>query len=283
MASPTQARAFALEAGERPVGIRTFTGYVALAGLGNAAIATYLIFHLPPNAPTLRSLLVRALIYVAGAGLAALGGARFYWNRSSAPFRFDPPLSFRTFALVDATAWVWVPSIVLLSRRDSPASAVLSALAAALLASGMRRILPSTGWLRPQDRTPQQNKNELFAATLRTAPREAHGYVIALCLYATGSLLFDRFYLIAGVPLALAAFLFAWKLTLEPAHADSNSRAALRLVPVAAAAVLVTFCVLDYGIGHYAATNLALGPGNSRGSGASTRRGAVKVSGNFRI
>lgn len=278
MASSTQAGAFAVEAGKRPIGIRTFAGYVALAGLGNAAIAAYLISHLPPYAPTLRSLLVRSLIYVAAAMLAGLGGARFYWIRSSTPFRFDPPLSFHLFALVDAAAWVWAPSIVLLSRQDSPASAALSALGAALLANGLRRILPSADSLRPQDRAPQPNECELFAATLRTAPREAHGYVIALCLYATGGLLIGRFYLIAGAPLALAAFLFAWKLTFEPIPAN-NSRPALRLVAIAAAAVLVTFCVLDYGIGHYKAANLALAPGNNRGGDASNRRGTVKASG----
>jgi hypothetical protein len=279
MASATEASAFALEAGKRPIGIRTFAGYVALAGMGNAVIAAYLISRLPPSAPTLRSLLVRALIYVAGAALVGLGGARFYWNRSSTPFRFDPPLSFRLFALVDATAWVWAPSIVLLSRRDSPASVALSALGAALLANGLRRILPSADSPHLQDRAPQPNERELFASTLYTAPREAHGYVIALCLYVTGYLLIGRFYLIAGAPLALAAFLFAWKLTLEPAPANDNSRPALRLVAIAAAAVLVTFCVLDYGIDHYKATNLARVPGKNGGGDASNRRGTVKTSG----
>jgi len=277
MASPTQATAFALEADKRPIGIQTFAGYVALAGLGNAVIAAYLISDLPPYAPTFRSLFLRALIYVAAAVLAGLGGARFYWIRSSTPFRFDPPLSFRLFALVDAAAWVWAPSIVLLSRRDSPASAALSALGAALLANGLRHILPPADSLDPQDRALQPSECELFAATLRTAPREAHGYVIALCLFATGCLLMGRFYLIAGAPLGLAAFLFAWKLTLEPVPANDNSRPALRLVAIAAAAVVVTFCVLEYGIGHYKTAGLA--PGNNRDGGAGSRHGNVEAPG----
>src|ERR1039458_5194154 len=128
MACSAQAGTFALQAGERPIGIKTFAGYVALAGLVNAAIAAFLLFRLPTShAPSLRSLLIRAFIYVAGAVLAGMGGARFYWNRSSTPFRFDPPLSFRLFVLVNAAAWVWVPSIALLSRQDSPAAAALSA------------------------------------------------------------------------------------------------------------------------------------------------------------
>lgn len=283
MATSAQTGAFALQAGERPIGIRTFAGYVALAGLGNAAIAAFLLFRLPAShAPSVRSLLVRALIYVAGAVLAGTGGARFYWNRSSTPFRFDPPLSFRLFALENATAWVWVPSIVLLSRQDSPASAALSALGAALLANGLRRILPSHGSLHPPDFAPQPNERELFAATLRTAPREAHGYIIALCLYATGYFLISRFYLSAGAPLALAAFLFAWKLNLEPAPANNTSRASLRLAPIAAAAVLVTLFVLLEGIGHrnrMEAANLVLANGNNQGSDASSHPSTVKASG----
>ena len=283
MASSAQSGAFALQAGERPIGIRTFAGYIALAGLGNAAIAAYLLFRLPAShAPSLRSLLVRALIYVAGAVLAGMGGARFYWNRSSAPFRFDPPLSFRRFARVNATAWVWVPSIVLLSRQDSPVSVALSAVGAALLANGLRRILPSAGSPHPQDSTLQPDERELFVATLRTAPREAHGYVIALCLYATGYFMISRFYLTAGVSLALAAFLFTWKRAPELATADNNRRAALRLAAIAVVAVLVTLFVLLDGVGHrnrMEASNLALARGNNQGGDVSARPGTVKVPG----
>ncbi|HUV68416.1 MAG TPA: hypothetical protein VMW15_02055 [Terracidiphilus sp.] len=283
MFSSAQTVPFALQAGERPIGIRTFAGYVALAGLGNAAIAAFLLFRLPAShEPSLHSLLIRAFIYVVGAVLAGMGGARFYWNRSYASFGNVPPMSFRFFALVNATAWVWVPSIVLLSRQDSPASAALSALGAALLANGLRRILPSADSPHSQDRTPQPSERELFAATLHTAPRDAYGYVIAFCLYAGGYFLLNGFYLNAGAPLALAAFLFAWRLTLKPAPANSNFRAAYRLAAIAAAAVLITFFVLLDGIGHrnrVDAANLARARGQNQGGDVSGHPGTINGSG----
>ena len=113
----------AVEAGAaRAVSVRRFTGYLILAGsMTNAAIAAYLLFHLPASRePTMRSLIIRACsCSLAEPFLAGMAGSRFYWNRSSAALRADSPLSFRRFVLVNAEAWVWVPAIVLLSRRDS--------------------------------------------------------------------------------------------------------------------------------------------------------------------
>jgi hypothetical protein len=191
---------------------------------------------------------------------------------------------------VNANAWVWVPAVVLLSRQDSPGSAALAALGAALLANGLRRIIPSpAGPLHRQAPAMEPERRELFAATLHTAPREAHGYVIAICIYATGYFLFNHFYLNAGAPLALGAFLFAWKRTLEPVSTftgnDSRRRAALRLVPIAAAAIFVTLIVMMVGIGHrnrVEAARAALVAGNGAGDGASPYRrhaGSVNVSG----
>jgi hypothetical protein len=289
MASSTQAGAFALQAGERPLSMRRFTGYVVTAGLVNASIAAFLLFRLPASQePSLHSLAIRAFIYVAGAVLAGMAGARFYWNQFSIPFTTDPPLSFLLFALVNANAWVWVPAVVLLSRQDSPASAAFSALAAALLANGLRRMIPTAArTLHRQSPAAEFESGEMFAATLRTAPREAHGYVIALCIYATGYFLINQFYLNAGAPLAIGAFLFAWKLTLEPAPTpisnETNTRAAQRLAQVAAAAVLVTLFVMLYGIGHRNRVDAAkLALANSQGGDASRtnrRPGTVNFSG----
>jgi hypothetical protein len=286
MASSTQTGAFSLQAGERPVSLGRFTGYVVMAGLLNAAIAAFLLFRLPADvAPSLRSLLIRAIIYVAGSVLAGMAGARFYWNQFSVPFTSDPPLSFPRFALINAAAWVWVPAVVLLSRQDSPASAAFSALGAALLASGLRRMIPSASGARSRQLAGQETDGrQMFAATLHTPPREAHGYVIALCVYATGYFLINHFYLNAGAPVALAAFLFAWKLTLEPASTAAGSdglrRAGFRLAEVATAAVLVTLLVMMIGIGHRnrveaARAALAAGNGNGNGDDAITHRRSV--------
>jgi hypothetical protein len=253
--------------------LRKFTAYVVLAGLVNAAIAAFLFFRLPADhTPSFRSLLIRAVFYVAFSVLAGAGGARFYWNRFSIPFTTDPPLSFQLFVLVNASAWVWVPAAVLLSRQDSPVSSVLSALGAALLANGLRRIIPFEAGSRDlRAPTARWESGELFAATLYTPPRETHGYVIALCIYATGYFLVNHFYLNAGAPFAAAAFLFAWKRTLVQQPTESNetrSRAALRLAVVSAAAVLVTLLAMLYGIGHRNRVEAVLAAAIGRGGGA---------------
>jgi hypothetical protein len=281
MASPTQASAFAVEAGERPISIRTFAGSLVLAGLANAAIVAFLIFHLPATRePTLKALCVRALLFVAGAVFAGLAGSRFYWNRSSATIRSEASLSFRHFALVNAEAWVWVPAIVLLSRQDSPNSAVLSALGAALLANGLRRALPRvTDLQNRQTSAIEFEEHEMFAATLHTPPREAHGYVIAFSLYCTGFLLIEHFYLAAGIPLALSTFLAVWKLTngsgSVPRSVEKNTHASLRLASVAAAAIVVTLFVLLIGIGHrrrVEAANVALAERSNAGNGGKPQK-----------
>ncbi|HEV2484058.1 MAG TPA: hypothetical protein VGT08_00865 [Terracidiphilus sp.] len=264
-----------------------FTAYVVLAGLLNAAIAAFLFFRLPADhTPSFRSLLIRAMFYVAFSVLAGAGGARFYWNRFSIPFTTDPPLSFQLFALVNACAWVWVPAVVLLSRQDSPVSSVLSALGAALLADGLRHIIPFEADSRDlRAPTARWESGELFAATLYTPPRETHGYVIALCIYATGYFLINHYFLNAGAPFAVAAFLFAWKRTLvqQPtAPSETRSRAAHRLAVVAAAAVLVTLFVMLFGIGHRNRVEAALAGANGTGGDAAANhlsQGGVYVPG----
>ncbi len=256
MAAPTKTGTFAVEAGARVLSVGKFTSYLILAGLTNAAIAAYLLFHLPASRePSLRSLLIRALLFVGGAVLAGMAGSRFYWNRSSAALRADAPLSFRRFVLVNAEAWVWVPAIVLLSRQDSPGSAMLCAIGAALLSNGLRRVFPRSADLQNrQSPTIESEEHKMFAATLRTPPREPQGYLIAFSIYLAAYLLFEHFDLIAGIPLALGAFLIVWHLTLEPAPATgkaaANPRPADRLASVTTAALLVTLFVLMIGVAH---------------------------------
>jgi hypothetical protein len=286
MASPTQARAFALVAGERPISIRAFAGRMILAGLANAAIAALLFFRLPASQePSLHSLFLRALVFVAAAALAGLAAIGYYWRHSTSPFAIDPRLSFRRFALVNAEAWVWVPAFALLSRQDSLFSAALSALSAALLAIGLRRTLPQFNDDRnPRPPAPAFEEHEIFSAILEAPPREAHGYVIAFALYLTGYLLVEHFYFIAGIPLALGSFIVVWKLTLAPATVDAGSsvRPALRLASVAAAAVLVTFFVLLIGIGHrnrLQASSAALARASGNPTGRNPQKSVYGISG----
>lgn len=282
MNSPTRASVFAVEAGDRPSSISTLICHLVLAGLVNAAIAAFLLFNLPASrAPSLTSLFVRAILFVVAAVLAGMTGARFYWSRSSAALRAETILSFRRFAVVNAEAWVWIPAIVLLSRQDSPNSAVLSALGAVLLSNGLRRVFAEPD--HPQTRhlsALEFNKDSMFAATLESPPHELHGYLIAFALYLAGYLLIEHFYLIAGIPLAFSAFFVAWKLTLEPAPASVSpridTRTEVRLASVATAAVLVTFFVLLLGV---ARRNRILAAGSSvdRGGGEVTGRNPKKV------
>jgi hypothetical protein len=286
VASPTQTGAFAIEAGARPKSVRRFTSYLVLAGLTNAAIAAFLLFNLPASRePSLRSLFIRALLFVGGAVLAGMAGSRFYWNRSSAALKAIAPLSFRRFVLVNAEAWVWVPAIVLLSRQDSPVCAVLCALGAALLSNGLRRALSRS--IDLQDwrlHTSEFEKHEMFAATLQSPPREPQGYVIAFSIYLAGYLLIKHFDLIAGIPLALCAFLVVWHLTREPApttnNATVNPRAADRLASVTIAAFLVTLLVLMFGIAHRNRVEAASVP-TARGGGEVNRRNSGKSAGAF--
>ena len=285
MGSSTEASAFAIEAGARPFSTRRFTGYLVLAGLTNAAIAALLFFHLPAShQPSLVSLFVRAFLAVAGVVLAGAAGSRFYWNRSAPVVKADAPLSFLRFVLVNAEAWVWVPAIVLLSRQDSPACTVLSALGASLLSYGLRRALPrSTDLQDLQSPKFDFEEHEIFLATLRTPPRELQGYIIAFSLYSTGYLLIKHFNLSAGIALAIGAFLVVWYLTFEPApataRASTGNHSVRRLASVTAAAVLVTIYALLFGIAHRNREEAAASATAPGGGGEVNRSGTVKVPG----
>ena len=270
MASTVQAGIFPRQAASGQLGIGAFAGYLATAGLINALIAAFLFCRLPPShSPTIASLFIRASVFVAIAVVAGVAGARFYWTRSATPFVTDPPLSFPLFALVNAAAWLWVPSVVLLSRQDSPVSAVLAALAAALLAAGLRKIMPAD--LLPEGSG--AGTRAIFADSILTPRYEAHGYIIALGLYYTGYALATRYYLNAGAPLAACAFLFAWKRTLPPVEAldtrKAKGRAARRLALLTLPAILVTLFVLLFGVEHrnHVLTELAHAEGNGAGRG----------------
>jgi len=254
MATAIKAGAFALQAGQRRPSMTAFVGYLVSAGLINSSIVAILLCKLPEShSPSLTALVGRSLIYVTLACVAGAVGARFYWNRSSTPFSTDPPLSFPLFALANATGWVWVPAVIVLSAQDSPASPALTAIGAAILATGLRKIIPpAAAPLQQPEYAQEWKERELFAETLRTTPHPSHGYVIALSIYAAFYALESNENLAAGTLFALASFLFAWKLTLAPNQVLKSrllrNRAALRLALVALSAVLVTVFALMFGV-----------------------------------
>jgi hypothetical protein len=120
---------------------------------------------------------------------------------------------------------------------------------------------------------------ELFSESLYRAPPDAHGYAIALLLYAGACALAIRSNFTATALLALCAFLFVWKQTFVPSHdLDRNReyrRAALRLAYVAIPAVLVTVWALLDGVAHrnrIAEMNAAASAGNQTSTNESAHK-----------
>ena len=274
MASSTQAGSFALLADSDQRSMTTFVGYLVTAGVVNTLIAAFLLCRLPTSpASSISALSVRALIYVSISALAGMAGARYYWNRSSVPFTSDPPLTFRRFALANAAGWVWVPAVLLLSAQDSLASPFLAILAAGLLATGLRKtIAPTTSPFHHNSDGSSFEQRELFAESLSTPPREAHAYVIAICIYTAGYALLQNETLFASGLLALCAFICAWKLTLPRAsdldNRKASTRAVLRLARIALIAVLATLFALLFGVDRRNRASATLKPGDLRDQSA---------------
>jgi hypothetical protein len=278
MAAPTQIGISRIHADRDLPGMTRFAGILVGAGMINASIAAILLCKLPDaHFPSLTALFIRASIYVAVACLAGLAGARFYWNRSSTPFKSDPPLSFSLFARANAAGWVWVPAVVILSTQDSLASPMLAVLSAAILAAGLRKIIPPPPVpLRPAWSAAEWPERELFAETLRTEPREFHGYLIAVCIYVAAYDIEDQWNLWAAGLLAFCAFAIVWKLSCDPDPAaqlrNKGTRAAAKLALIALTAILVTMFALMFGVASCnRAARLASGDGGSRSGDANEK------------
>ena len=252
--------------------MKTVIGLPAIAGLVSSLIVAFLMCRLPDSQmPSVSALAIRAVIYVLVTTLAGMAGVQFYWNRSSARFRPSRPISFGPFILVNAAGWVWVPSIVLLSREDSLVSLVLAVLGSAVLAAGLRKIVsqPScSDHSLSSDRESEQG--ELFAQSLRTPPSDAHAYVIAICIYSAAYALHVGETLGASGLLAICSFIWAWKLTLAPFRCPHTTEiiapAASRFVRNALTAVLITLFALFSGVGKRERANAAftIGTGQSQ-------------------
>jgi hypothetical protein len=131
----------------------------------------------------------------------------------------------------------------------------VAALAAVMMASGLRKIMPSGTRVRPHSSLPGQWKErDLFAEYLNTAPREMHGFLIAVFLYSALFAWRGKLFLPSSFLVALCAFMLSWKLrsddTRAPGNQEGRSRAALRLARAASTAVLVTMGLLLLGLSH---------------------------------
>jgi hypothetical protein len=240
-----------------PFTVKKFFAFVVCAGLMNAMIAGFLVCRLPEaHSPTLGSILIRAVLYVALGAIAGVGGAWVYWANPSSPFRERPPIPFSRFALACAAGWVWVPCMVILSEQISPATALVATIGAFLLAAGLRTATSAV--FGPVERSLRPVETELFAESLYRAPREAHGYAIAICFYAAGFALANRYNLTAATLLGVCAFLFGWKRTFALGQAPDGGNAGgnafrqggKRLARIAVPAVLLTVWALLDGVAH---------------------------------
>lgn len=224
-----------------------FFGFMLATGLLNAVIAAWIICRVPGTfSPSLLALLARAVAVVAITSLAGVGAARFYWNRAPGPPAGTPRVSFAVFALASAAGWVWIPSAMLLSTQNSPATATIVAVGAAILGSGLRNAIPAS--------PDPPNEMGMFAATLARPRFESAGYVVSICFYLALWAFAARQNVNAGAPIAVCAFVLAWNLTRAP-RGDENSHrqirsAAMRLARTAVPAILLTIYALLFGIEH---------------------------------
>jgi len=224
------------------------------AGLVNAMIAAFILCRLPAShAPSLESLLTRAILYVALGAFAGILGTLLYWVSPANPFRTHPPLPFSLFALVCAAGWVWVPAMAIFSDQFSGAAALVAGIGAFILAIGLRQSTFSL--LAPAPKTIPaiaHKELELFADPFIQPRSEAHGYIIAISLFAAIAALVSHLNFIAAALLACSTSLFAWNKTFVSSVEPSNPyrRSALRLALVAVPAVLVTVWALLDGVAH---------------------------------
>jgi len=244
----------ALTAKHDPIIATRFVTLTVTAGLVNAMIASFLLCRLPEvHAPDIASLAIRAALYVLTGVLGGVGGSWFYWGYFASPFKENPPLRFSLFCLVCASAWVWIPSMVLFHQQVSSASAFVAMAGAFVLASGLRSATRSV--FAQDSHAPslwEYNNIELFAESLYQPPLDLSGYGIAVSLCAAGWALTTRSNYTAGLLLGFSAFLFAWEWTVPRDDSGEGpieyKRSAFRLAWVMMPAVLLTMWALIDGV-----------------------------------
>jgi hypothetical protein len=219
------------------------------------------------NPPSPTAAFFKAVTYVLVAVLSGATSTCFFWF----PSGIRSSVSLILFTIVSAIGWIWVPTIVLLSRQPSVCAVLIAAIVAVVMASSLRKILPSrtdTPSTNPLDEKWQQR--ELFAAFLDTRPGAMDGWIISTCLY--GALFaIHRHSLSAGSFLvALGAFLFTWELMSGRADAWGNNRnrlhAGFRLAKAMSTAILITAGLLLLGVQRGASSEGLTPSASDRGS-----------------
>jgi hypothetical protein len=248
----------------------TYLGVLIVAGSLTSLVAEYFLCQWPAaHTFSLATAFFAALTYVSAAVLSGLAATWVLW----APSRLSPSSSLTLFALTSAVGWIWMPSVVLLSRQHSIGAALVGAMGAALMAIGLRGVLTQDASTLHQSLPDWKTEGrELFTQSLLMPSRERHASFIALGIYGGFYALHKNAFLVASILLALSTFLFAWKLTLasdRPSDKGSQSRPGMRLAREGSTAVLLTTAVLLLGFQHgiySSAMNAASAPDRSSAS-----------------
>jgi hypothetical protein len=229
-----------------------YVAAVLVAGaLGTLLVEWWLCEWPVPHSLSPKAAFFMAAIYVSTAVLSGAAINRLLWF----PAGMAPSVPLSLFTIASAVGWIWIPSVVLLSRQRSIAAALLAALAAAMMASGLRKLLPAGTGVRPLTLlSGQWEGRTLFAEYLNTPPREMHGLLIAVCLYGALFAWRGKLFVPSSCLIALCAFMLSWKLRGDDTHASGNkedrSRATLRLLTSASTAILVTMGLLLLRLPH---------------------------------
>ena len=220
------------------------------AGSLGAFLVAWLFCRWPPPHPlSPAAAILTAFTYVSIAMLSGAASTGFFWF----PSGMASSVSLSLFTIVSAIGWIWVPTVVLLSRQRSMSAVPAAAIAAVVMASGLRKIVPSlAGTTSANLLNGKWKQRELFAAYLDTPPREMDGWIVAVCLYG-GLFALHRHSLCAGSFLvALCAFLLTWKVMSGGASAwvnrENRLHALLRLAKATSTAVLITTGLLLLGL-----------------------------------
>jgi hypothetical protein len=246
-----------------------------LAGFVTAISMAAVICRAPLSTSPLLILIILASGYVLVTAISGATGSYVYWIRTR---------TFSTSDLVQllqstASAWVWIPAIVLLSQQDSIWAPAVAGAGAAVLAISLRTAGPGSFHSDVRADEVEPTQQELFAQSLASTRPEWNGSLVAVSLVCVAAAVARGWLFPASALLALAAFAFAWARG-AASHASGQyplprfSAAALRQTKSAVPALLITTLAMMAGMRH----DLQLwGLGNGLGNSANATRKATDL------
>lgn len=237
-----------------PAVLRRSIVFMVCAGLVNSMITALFFCHLPDLQPlALGSLFAKAFQFVVIGAVGGIAGSWLYWKSPASPLREQSPIPFSLFASTCTAGWVWIPAMMLFAEQVSAATAFVAMIGAFLIAKGLRA---ETYFVFASSQTSpvEWSEGELFAESLSLPPFEAHGYLIAIGLFAAGAALATKSNYTAAILLAMCASLFAWKNTIPRREVFDRdirrTRAAVRVAVAIIPAIIFTVWAMLDGVAH---------------------------------